>query len=76
MIDNERVSELRKRLEPRKRKDFPRFPEVHDKWDIWDNRRNDWLNEGISGPFWFRKQAERACDKLSEYYGHMHLTEN
>ena len=52
MADDERVSELRKRLEPRKRKDFPRFPEVHDKWDIWDIGRNDWLNEGISGPFW------------------------
>lgn len=73
MTDDERVSELRKRLEVRKRKDFPRFPGVHDKWDIWDLERNDWLNEGISGPFWYRKHAEQACDKLAEYYGRMRL---
>ena len=76
MTDDEKVDELRKRLEVRKRKDFPSFPAVHDKWDIWDNQRNDWLNDGVHGPFWFRKQAEKACDSLAEYYGRMKLVTN
>lgn len=71
--DEDKVAALKERLVVRKRQDFPAFPGVHDKWDIWDSKRNDWANEGYHGPFFRRKDAESAVEALAQEYGRMKI---